>query len=64
MIVIGRPINGISINGYEYLLNDNGHLKKFDDVPAAKKELLEAGEVEDNLWSYSFIDAKTYKVLE
>jgi len=64
MIVIGRAINGISINGYEYLLHDNGNLKKFNDIPAAKNELLEAGEVENNLQYYAFIDAKTYKILE
>lgn len=27
--VIARPINGISINGDEYLLDDNGDIRKF-----------------------------------
>ena len=39
-IVIGRPINGISINGLEYLMNeDNTDYKKFDSVNEAKQFL-------------------------
>ena len=38
---IGRPINGISINGLEYLLDDNGELVLFDLPDQAEKFLKE-----------------------
>lgn len=51
MIEIGRPINGITLNGLEYVLDENGNVLKFKDEAAAmlflqshgieKEELLE-----------------------
>jgi hypothetical protein len=36
-IVVGRPINGISINGLEYLMNeDNSDYKLFENKEEAK----------------------------
>ena len=35
-IVIGRPINGISINGLEYLLGEDGEYKQFESREEAK----------------------------
>jgi len=29
MYIVGRAINGVCINGKEYLLNDGGKIKKF-----------------------------------
>lgn len=63
-IVIGRPINGISINGLEYLMNeDNTDYKKFDSVNEAKQflnslmnEPLTDDELED---SFMFMDTET-----
>ena len=50
-ILIGHPINGIPINGLEYLLNQCGDLAKFEDVAQAKQFLLDHGfendEIED-----------------
>ena len=43
MIVIGKPINGISINGLEYLLNNDGSEMTFESVDKAKKFLLKHG---------------------
>lgn len=28
-IIVGRPINGITLNDLEYLLNENGNIMKF-----------------------------------
>lgn len=42
-IVIGRPINGISINGLEYLLDDAGDFHHFSTVDAAKQFLRDNG---------------------
>jgi hypothetical protein len=30
-VIIGRPINGISINGLEYALDEHGEVKEFAD---------------------------------
>ena len=42
-IVVGRPINGISINGLEYLLGENDEPMKFDNVKSAKTFLKKHG---------------------
>lgn len=46
--VIGRPINGISINGLEYILDDEGNELIFDSIEVAKEFLaaFEIGEEE------------------
>ena len=57
MIKAGRPIEGISINGFEWLLEEeDGDIKWFDSIDDAKAFLLEAGATEDDLWWYRFID--------
>lgn len=44
MIIIGRPINGISLNGNEYLLNEEGTKElEFVDKETAKNFLRENG---------------------
>lgn len=63
MIIIGRPINGISLNGLEYLMTKNGKKEKeFKDKESAKKFLRKNGhadwtddELED---SYMFVDTE------
>lgn len=37
--VIGRPINGISINGLEYVTDNNGEEMIFDSIENAKEFL-------------------------
>ena len=47
-IVIGRPISGISLNGLEYLLeNQGGNIKHFPSQEEARFFLMENG-VNDN----------------
>ena len=62
-IVIGRPIEGISLNGLEYLLDENGEYKMFDSKEDAKaflnssfEEPLTDDELEDN---FMFLDSET-----
>lgn len=54
-ISVGRPINGISINPLEYLLDDDGTVMLFADENEAKNYLLSKGyEPEYIYWmSYS-----------
>jgi hypothetical protein len=59
MVVIGRPVNGISINGLEWLLDGNGDLMRFTDGSAAKQFLLDNGETTENIYSYWFEDEGT-----
>lgn len=49
MVIIGRPINGISINGNEYLLNDNGSLRTFESRDIAETFLMVNGETLDSI---------------
>ena len=43
-IIIGKPINGIALNGLEYLMNDEGTSEKeFDNIELAKNFLLDNG---------------------
>ena len=48
MTIIGRPINGISINGLEYVLDDDGNEMQFEDENAAKAYMLDNGFKEDD----------------
>jgi hypothetical protein len=64
MIVIGRPIEGISLNGLEYLMNeDNTDYKMFNDKREAMdflnslfEEPLSDDELEDG---FMFLDTET-----
>lgn len=63
MIIIGRPINGISLNGLEYLLTEDGDKEmEFKDKDSAKQFLRENGHedwTDDDLEdSYMFVDAE------
>jgi hypothetical protein len=49
MIKIGRPINGVTLNGLEHLLDENGHEMRFTDEAAASKFLKEKGYTDDML---------------
>ena len=62
-IVIGRPIEGISLNGLEYLMDENGDYKLFNTKEEAKEflnsnfeEPLTDDELEDN---FMFLDSET-----
>ena len=56
-IIIARPINGISLNGNEYLLGNNGKVLKFDSVQIAKDFLTENNISTDELSNFYFVEA-------
>lgn len=52
MIIVGRAINGISINGNEYLLDEKMDLKRFESVDKAKEFLKDMGISEEEMETY------------
>jgi hypothetical protein len=59
MVIVGRPINNVSINGLEWLLDDNNKLMRFTDGNQAKHFLLDNGEISENIYSYWFENEET-----
>lgn len=64
MIIVGRPIEGISLNGLEYLMNeDNSDYKFFNNKDEAKEFLRQSmtGEVTDDELedAFMFLDTET-----
>jgi hypothetical protein len=59
MVIIGRAVNGISVNGLEWLLDDNDEPIRFADGNAAKQFLLDNGECAENIYTYWFEDEET-----
>lgn len=64
--VIARPINGISLNGLEYVLDENGEDKTFDTKEGAYEFLKSVGYDEDSMEREGIIvkDLDDYKDLE
>ena len=63
MVILGRAVNGISVNGLEWLLDENDDPMKFSDGNTAKQFLLDNGESADNIYTYWFEDEETGKRL-
>lgn len=61
MIIIGRCINGICLNGLEYLLDKKGAEMQFNTIKDAKDFLKAKGIEDDEL--FSFVNAETNEVL-
>ena len=60
--VIGRPINGISINGLEYLLDENDKIIEFNDRDDCIKYITKNvtdSDPEDFLWEKEESEATT-----
>lgn len=55
MIKVAKPINGIGINGNEFLLDENGYPVLFESIEDAKEFLLVVGCSEKELEEFSFI---------
>jgi hypothetical protein len=64
MITVGRHINGITLNGLEYLLDDNGEIMQFRSKGKAKKWLFDAGCSADELYWLVFEQVKVDKERE
>jgi hypothetical protein len=54
MVIVGRHINGITINPLEYLLDDNGKAMGFINEDAAKAFLKEKGLSDDDIYRLVF----------
>lgn len=51
---VTRPINGIALNGDEFLLNDQNEPMVFDDVEAAQQFLIDNGLDEEDLDLFNY----------
>lgn len=49
MVIIGRPLGGVSLNGNEYLLEENGEVMSFTTVQEAKAFLGQNGVSEEDI---------------
>lgn len=56
MIIIGRHINGITINPLEYLLDDQGNEMQFESEKKAKDFLKEHGYTDEEIYWFTFVD--------
>jgi hypothetical protein len=54
MVIVGRHINGITINPLEYLLDDNDEVMEFISENAAKEFLKGKGFTDDEFYSLTF----------
>lgn len=58
MVVVGRPVNGITINPeLEFLLDSEGMVKYFGGVDAARAFLKECGFSEEDMVFFSFMES-------
>jgi hypothetical protein len=58
MITISRPVNGITLNGDEYLLDDTGEAMLFESVEDAKEHLLSKGLEAEDIENFNFNEEK------
>ena len=55
-IVIGRPVNGISINAeLEFIFDDDGAVRYFDNMEQAKELLRQNGVPDEEMEFYTFL---------
>jgi hypothetical protein len=54
VIIVGRHINGITLNDLEYLLDYKGNIMEFESEEDAKKFLVNAGCTEDEMYYFVF----------
>ncbi len=51
-VIVGRPINGISLNGLEYILDGDDEIRYFDSIDEAKTLLREHGYDDEDMEDY------------
>ena len=54
MVIIGRHINGITLNPLEYLLDNSGNVMEFENEDTAKAFLKENGITDDVIYWLTF----------
>ena len=57
MVIVGKHINGITLNPLEYLLDDEGQTMEFENEATAKKFLRGKGLTDEEIESLVFEDA-------
>ena len=60
MIAIGRPVDGLTINGLDWLLDLYGKPIEFNNVPDAQAFLMKCGVAQRDLKHYRFIDPDVF----
>ena len=63
-ILIGRPINGITINGLEYVVNENGEPIKWATEKQARLFLEARGLSEDDIEAQGILFVEEKEVIE
>jgi hypothetical protein len=58
-VIIGRPINGISINGLEYVLDEHNEVKEFAGKKEAVQFLKDNGFLDKDMESFIFEEIET-----
>ena len=65
MVVVCRPLEGITINTeVEYVLDDDGEIKEFEDVETAEEWLREHGVTEEIMELLFFVNAENGELIK
>lgn len=56
-VIVGRPIEGVTINGLEYLLDDEGEVMVFEDRPKAVLFLRKNGVTYEEMNDLVFVNS-------
>jgi hypothetical protein len=58
-VIVGKAINGVTINGLEYILDDDGNVKEFSSLENAKRFLLEHEITPEQIEDLTFLNPET-----
>ena len=65
MIAVCRPFEGITLNTeVEYVLDDEGEIKEFEDVETAEEWLREHGVTEEIMEFLMFVNAENGELIK
>jgi len=65
MVAVCRPLEGITINTeVEYVLDDDGEIKEFEDVETAEEWLKEHGVTEEIMEYLMFVNAENGELIK
>lgn len=65
MVAVCRPFDGITLNTeVEYVLDDDGEIKEFEDVETAEEWLREHGVTEEIMEFLIFVNAENGELIK
>lgn len=65
MVAVCRPFDGITLNTeVEYVLDDDGEIKEFEDVETAEEWLREHGVTEEIMEFLMFVNAENGELIK